>query len=214
MHGHLPVEEYVPPAADTSAMTLTQLADHYKTDKGNIKHRYTEIYDRYLGALRDKPINLLEIGVANGCSLKMWSDYFPAAKITGMDIRPECASLCKGFPRISIIVGNAAKVAAAGPFDVIVDDGSHISQDIVETFFLQWPKVRKGGFYFIEDLKPTYNPSIWPFFPHYEKSRFNRGHFMGLVDFLMQNADRKQGSEIEFLNYSRELLAIRKASDA
>jgi hypothetical protein len=195
---------------DTSAMTLTELADYYKTDKGNVKHRYTEIYDRYVRELRDQKINLLEIGVANGCSLKMWHDYFMNGDINGIDIRTECQQLCKNYPRIKITIGDATKLSTERDFDLIIDDGSHISLDIVETFFLQWPRLKKGGLYIIEDLNCTYNDYIWKYFPTYHKDRFSRLHFLKMMDFLMRDADKRIDSQIEFMHYYRELLIVKK----
>ena len=43
------------------ALTLTELADYYKSDKGTIKHRYCETYELYLSSLKNRPINLLEM---------------------------------------------------------------------------------------------------------------------------------------------------------
>jgi hypothetical protein len=196
------------------ALTLTELADYYKSDKDTIKHRYCETYELYLSSLKNRPINLLEIGVGSGCSLKMWHDYFRSASILGIDIRPECGQLCKAYPRVSIIIGNATKMSVECPFDIIIDDGSHISLDIVETFLLHWRCLRPGGFYVIEDLRPTYDDWIWPHFPHYPKERFSRSHFLAMLDDLMKEVDLRDRREIAFLHYYPELLFIRKSNES
>jgi hypothetical protein len=35
-------------------------------------------------SIRHLPIKLLEIGVENGCSIKMWEEYFPNGEIYGL----------------------------------------------------------------------------------------------------------------------------------
>ena len=37
-------------------------------------------------------------------------------------------------------------------FDIVIDDGSHILEHIIKTFTHIFPHVKKGGYYFIEDL--------------------------------------------------------------
>ena len=108
------------------------------------------------------------------------------------------------------MIGDATKILIDGDLDIIIDDGSHISLDIVETYLLHWQRLKKGGLYIIEDLRPTYDSFIWPYFPHYPESRFARSHFVDLVDLLMRNVDLREDSEIEFLHYYRELFIIKK----
>ena len=79
---------------------LMEIADYYETDKGNIKHLYTPIYEDIIGNFKN--INLLEIGIANGCSLKL-SYYYPNSKITGIDINSNCALLCEDNDKITSI---------------------------------------------------------------------------------------------------------------
>ena len=44
-----------------------------------------ELYDDYFSALRDSPIVLLELGVAQGESLKTFASYFENGRIIGID---------------------------------------------------------------------------------------------------------------------------------
>jgi hypothetical protein len=187
--------------------TLTDMADYFGSDKGSIKHNYTDRYDRLLCGWRQEPMTLLEIGVACGASLKMWSRYFPYGKITGVDIRPECASLCQGYPNVEIVIADATKEAVPGMFDVVVDDGSHIAGHIVKAFKLHWPKVKTGGVYCIEDLRCTHNPNYTVPFP-VDQADKDRAPFMAMLDALMRNCD--MGGEVESVQCWRELIAIKK----
>lgn len=198
------------PGEPSNSDDLTALADHYKTDKGSIKHGYTPVYERYLVAWKDEPINLLEIGVACGSSLKMWSAYFPNASITGVDIRTECAELCKGYDRIRIDIADATTYTPDNPLDIVIDDGSHISLDIVKTWRQLWPYLKPGGLYVIEDLRCTFDPAYidsfeWP----RNRQDFSRRHLIIWLDDLMRLTDVR-GTDIDFIHYWREMLVIGK----
>jgi methyltransferase family protein len=149
---------------------LTSLAKVYKTDKwGN--HFYTPVYEKYFRHLRYKPITLLEIGVGGyakpfhgGDSLRMWKRYFPNGKIIGIDLYDKSALQEN---RIDIIQGdqsdhNFLKELAhlKGPFDIIIDDGSHVQSHILASFETLFPLMKPGGIYVIEDTQTSY----WPKF--------------------------------------------------
>jgi predicted O-methyltransferase YrrM len=196
---------------DYAKASLTDLADHFKTDKGTIKHNYTPLYERYLAPLRTvQGVRIVEVGVACGSSLKMWSKYFRDAQIIGVDIRPECAGLCKRYPNVSIRIVDAAKQKIANEVDVFIDDGSHVSADIVDTFRLNWPSVKKGGLYIIEDLRCTHDKN-YPKSTQYNfpLERFAREHFMTFVDRQFRALDT-ESTEVEFMHFYRQMAFIAK----
>jgi hypothetical protein len=156
--------------------SLTELADHHGSDKGTVGptpkwrgHLYTLVYERYLEQLRDQPISLLEIGIGagrakikrgrnseGGASLKMWRDYFPRARIYGLDMFDASYlddERVRTFQGDQSDLGFLAEVAAeTGPLDVIIDDGSHWAVHQQMTLGFLFGHVRPGGLYFIEDL--------------------------------------------------------------
>jgi hypothetical protein len=202
-----PPADYEPAGELPDQASLTALADFYGSDKGTLKHNYTHVYESHLSGMRNKPVNLLEVGVACGASLKMWSLYFPYGKITGVDIRPECADLCKGYPDISIKIADATKERMFGDWDVIIDDGSHMPGHIVKTFLLNWPWLKSGGLYFVEDLRCTYHPGYVVRFPVEEEDR-DRGKFTKLVDELMRRCDA--GGDVKAIHYTPQMLVVEK----
>ena len=125
---------------------------------------YLSEYARLFKEFRNKKISLLEIGIQNGGSLEVWSEYFERAKILiGCDINPDCANLNFHDPRIRVIVGdaNSSEVKselyqASAEYDIIIDDGSHKSSDIVKSFVLYFPALAMGGIYIVEDLHCSY----------------------------------------------------------
>ncbi len=146
---------------------LTRLGRWYGTNKASDKQLYTPLYAMHLGPLRRRPLRLLEVGIggygagvqAGGASLRMWRTWMPKAEVAGIDLDD------RDFRerRISTFAGNQTDgeflrrvEATAGPFDVVIDDGSHVSSDIAATFDVLWPLLRPGGVYVIEDLGTSY----------------------------------------------------------
>lgn len=121
-------------------------------------------YDRIFPFYKDKAISILEIGVMGGGSLELWSKYFQnAALIMGVDINPACGLYHYDDERVSVIVGDATDSktikdirSLANEFDIIIDDGSHQSPDIVSAFAAFFPMLRDDGIYVIEDLHCSY----------------------------------------------------------
>ena len=142
---------------------LLNLGLHNDTDKvrsgGSIKS-YLKVYEYYFKALQDKEIKLLEIGVRTGASVKTWEQYFSKAKIFGLDI-DDCT--IHSNDRIKILQGSQNNVEdlkrlihLAGEFDIIIDDGSHMNEDILISFDHLFPYLKSGGIYIIEDLSNSY----------------------------------------------------------
>ncbi len=141
--------------------SLDELARRHGTDKGGQRHNFARVYDGLLAGRRGDPIDLLEIGVYQGASLRMWEDYFPAARIWGIDINPSAKE--HESDRSRIFIGDqkdpellGAILAASGGFDIILDDGSHrIAEQRLSLAFL-WPRLRPGGIYVLEDVHTSY----------------------------------------------------------
>lgn len=135
---------------------LDRLAVVHGTDKSSKKHNYTDLYEKLFRKYKDDSFNLLEIGVKNGASLRMWSDYFPTANIYGIDIQKACASISGRF---KVFTGNQYDVQflklvgeELAPMRIIVDDGGHVCSHQVISFLHLWPYLESGGYYVIEDL--------------------------------------------------------------
>ena len=151
----------------TSKVLAQSLEQLYEKHRGKLSDKwsiYLTEYDRLFQPYRRLPVRLLEIGIQNGGSLEIWSKYFPKAeKIIGCDINPDCAQLTYTDPRISVIVGDAnsdeaqtAVLSHSASFDLIIDDGSHLSSDIVKSFARYFPRLADGGIFVAEDLHCSY----------------------------------------------------------
>lgn len=140
--------------------SLDAIGLRHRTDKASDMNDLLSFYARYLEPMRESSVRVLEIGVLNGASLRTWHDYFPRGSIVGVDVNPD--ALAHVGDRISIEIGSQSRerdlkhIASLGPFDLVVDDGSHIWSHQIRTFQLLAPAVRPGGFYVIEDIDTSY----------------------------------------------------------
>ena len=141
-------------------MNPSQLLRQHYSDKVT-HHNYSETYDRLLAPFQNTATAVLEIGVENGCSLRAWQDYFPNAKIIGLE--KEESKLFQ-YGRIQTIRCDTTErdrmieLAASFPMlDIIIDDGSHVAHEQVWALAVLWPKLKPGGIYIVEDIyKPEY----------------------------------------------------------
>ncbi len=123
---------------------------------------YLSIYGRHFEPFRGKPVRMLEIGVFRGGSMDLWRRYFgDQLLIVGIDLDPACADL--DSPLTPVRIGSqsdpeflASVVAEFGPFDIVLDDGSHVGDHQRASFSALFDHVRDGGLYIIEDLHTSY----------------------------------------------------------
>jgi len=145
---------------------LQELATKYKTDKHGL-HFYTHIYEKYMQSKKNENINLLEIGIGGlqdsqkgGESLRMWNDYFVSGNIYGLDIFKKDLMISD---KVKIYQGSQSSkkdlmkiINDAKQFDFIVDDGSHVCSDQINSFKILFPYLKDGGYYFVEDIQTSY----------------------------------------------------------
>ncbi len=148
---------------------LDALARLWGTDKASTGHGYTASYAAHLGARRWRVRSVLEIGVGGyldpyfgGQSMRMWRNYFPRAQIYGIDVEPKQLDTTERMTTLQADQSDPkslrAALAGCPPFDLIVDDGSHIGSDVITTFETLFERVAPGGLYAIEDLWASYDP--------------------------------------------------------
>ncbi len=117
---------------------------------------YLRNYEAQFEEFRTQPINLIEIGVARGPSLRAWQWFFSQARIIGIDINPDCAAYSGG--RVKVEIGSQVdgpfidRICTENPPTIIIDDGSHQADHIITTFERAFPFLLPGGLYIVEDL--------------------------------------------------------------
>lgn len=151
---------------------LTEIADRFGSDKGSRKHRYTELYHMLFSPLRERKLTFLEMGLLIGGpehgnaatrettdlpSIRMWLEYFPNARIIGLDVSDFSWFEHERFDFLRCDMDERQKIAdaAAGfdEFDIILDDASHASHHQQNAFLELFPKLAPEGLYIIEDLR-------------------------------------------------------------
>lgn len=164
---------------------LSRLADKFGSDKGfqgGKGHLYTQFYEKLTNNIKYEKFTLVEIGLLSAHhqtnfdllgykemyareqgqtyydypSLKMWAEFFPFARILGLD--KEKFVIDERDRRIEFKYFNAENPSTIaqilgdlGP-KVILDDASHIYKHQQDTFFNAFNYLAPGGIYIIEDL--------------------------------------------------------------
>ena len=164
-------------------MTLLEIANKYPTSKND--HGFIKIYQKHFSILKDQKINILEIGVERGDSLRMWREYFTNASICAIDLHDRNISV----DNTEILIGDQSDhsflqsvVSKYGTFDIIIDDGSHQSKHIIASFNFLFNHLSDNGIYVIEDLQTSYQP-------RYGGSRFNLIKKKSSMNFIKSLAD-------------------------
>jgi cephalosporin hydroxylase len=143
-----------------------ELFDIFSADTNVHKwHHYFDIYTKHFEAYRNRPIKMLEIGVFRGGSLRMWKEYFhPDSTIVGIDIDKSCKDHEIADRNVFVRIGSQADPEFLaqvneefGPFDIILDDGSHKTHHQNISFgALFRPALKDGGCYMVEDVHTNY----------------------------------------------------------
>jgi hypothetical protein len=130
------------------------------------EHAYGHTYGALFWRFKYRPIKLLEIGIGGydkrlgGESINAWQAYFPFAAIIGCDNRDKSRLVT---PRTNIyLLDQSSKVQLGelckkeAPFDIIIDDGSHLSAHQIGAFEILYLALKSGGLYIIEDVQTSY----------------------------------------------------------
>jgi hypothetical protein len=132
-------------------------------------HKWTHYFETYhaiFGPHRLQARRILEIGVYQGASLRLWRQYFENTEtvLVGIDLDQTCARFDSPRENVHVRIGNQADAvfleAVArdfGPFDIIIDDGSHRSSHMIASFnHLFASALKDDGIYLVEDLHANY----------------------------------------------------------
>jgi hypothetical protein len=162
-------------------------------------------YERNFRGLKDKKINLLEIGVGGyehshigGESLRMWKAYFRKGRIVGIDLydktrfrehRIDIRQCDQTDSKALQLLSNEYK-----GFDIVIDDGSHINEQVIKTFQVLFPLMRQNGIYVVEDVQTSY----WP------KWGGGIGNPRSTMEFFKRLADGVNHAEYPIENYKAD----------
>ena len=159
----------------------------YETDKSSKFHNYSRQYEELLKPFRTSPITFLELGVYHGGSIKAFREVFKdAVKIVGVDIHQYCKQYENKDKNIYIEIGDVTDkefidnlIQQHGPFDIIIDDASHINRNVIQSFELLFPSMNDNGLYIVEDTSVINDSSfIDPKYPSHTQYFYNYVKFI------------------------------------
>lgn len=140
-----------------------------QTDRGGWRG-YDRVYTKFLSSLKEEELKIMEVGVLTGFGLLAFARYFKNSEIYGIEKEDKYVNnhlkLFKNYPefeRVKIFYNDSRAsytwVQLDEKFDVIIDDGDHNPKSQVQTLRSAWPYLKKGGYYFMEDISYRYtNP--------------------------------------------------------
>lgn len=144
--------------------SLDDIGIKHKTDKASNRHGFLAHYERLLAPIREQSFDMLEIGVLNGASIRMWHEYLPAARIVGVDLKP--IHIEDHLPRYTFVKGSQAdprilrQLVESYKFRLIIDDGSHLWGHQIFTFQTLFPWLEEGGIYICEDIQTSFGSFV------------------------------------------------------
>jgi len=168
---------------------------------------YIDVYETYLRKFRNRPVNMLEIGVFKGGSLQIFKKYLgKKARIFGLDINPDCQAYDED--RIKVYIGDQEdKVFMKALADklpklhIVLDDGGHSMAQQINTFEVLYPRLALGGAYICEDTSTSY----WP---NYGAGLKQPGTF---IEYMKDRVDDLQAfyvKELDDLSIARSTAGI------
>jgi predicted O-methyltransferase YrrM len=202
---------------------LEELFSFYKTDKANyIKstkisgHGYTEFYEKHFSSLRNKKLNLLEIGSFSGASAAAFAKYFKDINVFCLDINlTKFIYESKKIHPFGLDISNKKLIEKffnkidfckrVKHFDIIIDDGSHILSDQLKAIDYFFKYLNKDGYYVIEDyrfseyiphLKDTDDPCVREFFEILKKN--NKKDFKFISAETFENLKKNSPNIFEY----------------
>lgn len=147
--------------------TFEEIEHFVVTERARLTDKFTIGFARFyfnrFQNERSKIKSLLEIGVNRAGGCLFWREYLPNAEIHGIDVRPRITNYIENRLRMTVVdQSNREELKefadANGPWDIIVDDGSHMVSHQVASFETLWPFVNNGGQYIIEDIQTSTRP--------------------------------------------------------
>ena len=159
-HTPIVVENHTDSVIDKYNNTGTQLrqyADNVTTDK-DTWHSYLGVYETLFESIRETATRIMEIGVCQGGSIQMWSQYFSNAEIHGVDIDFSRVNYKFDTSRIHLHTRDAytdsfVDTFELASFDVIIDDGPHTLDSMIRIVQLYPKLIKENGLLIIEDVQ-------------------------------------------------------------
>lgn len=127
----------------------------YGTDKETVHSYVSSFYEEAFSKYKNLKINMLEIGIFKGASLKLWREYFSDAAIVGIDIQDQVLPQFRELENVNLIFDNAYSETFLNDdrkFNILIDDGPHTLESQLVFLNKYLPKMDKDSILIIEDV--------------------------------------------------------------
>jgi predicted O-methyltransferase YrrM len=171
----------------TTRTELCQIGAKYDTDKSSQRenasdsnhcHPYTCFYHSLFRHSRTKPLQICELGVLRGASLKMWRDYFQDVEITAFDnnldfvyqfqqtefehvplhVLPHLRPVSFSYIDVTSRENISSQFASIGrTYDLIIEDTTHQMDDQINVIMETTKYLKPGGMMIVEDVFLRYD---------------------------------------------------------
>ena len=170
------LDDYSKKKANLYEKDLNYLFEYFNSDKGNkfydqyaqpIKrnseiiidgHDYSKFYEDYFKIIKNKKLNILEIGSFYGNASAALYFYFQKANIFSADIFPDLFSYSSERIK-NFYVDSSEEISVEKhiiklnqSFDIIIEDASHSFKDQIISLFMLFDKLNPGGIFIVEEL--------------------------------------------------------------
>ena len=144
-------------------MSLQELVDSSRSDKDTV-HSYLPLYQQLLEKKKETAKNVLEVGIYNGGSIKLWSDFFTNAVVYGLDTM-NINDVWEGIKNNDRIVLHTSTDAYNNDLfvnnflnknikcDFMLDDGPHTLESMIQFISLYSQIMTDDGILIIEDVQ-------------------------------------------------------------
>ena len=144
-------------------MSLEELVDNSRSDKNTI-HSYLPLYQKLLISKKETALNVLEVGIYHGGSIKLWSDFFTNANVYGLDIMNN-DDVWEGIKNKDKIILYSSSNEYDPDFfithflnknikcDFMLDDGPHTLDSMIQFIKLYSQIMTGDGILIIEDVQ-------------------------------------------------------------
>lgn len=153
---------------------LCDLGKQYFADKSPFnpighRHPYTGVYSLLLAKYKNTPVRFVEIGIAGGSSICIWSQYFtnPGRKLFFFDCEKKFIDHANALRipdvfclEMDVTIEDSITEglkSIGGDLDVILDDSTHGIPEQVKIIKKGLPFLKSGGMFIIEDIFKRYN---------------------------------------------------------
>ena len=145
--------------SDKAEKYINQYTHPSKKTKIKIQaHGYSKFYHDIFYPIRNKMLNIIELGSFYGNASAALFFYFKNSKIYSADINPDMFRYKSD--RIENLYVNSSSVLSIKneiinrniKFDIIIEDASHMLKDQIISLFYLFPILNEGGYFIVEEL--------------------------------------------------------------